>query len=87
MKLIATIDPSHGWLRVPMHVLEQLNIVDKITAYSYKCAGYAFLEEDFDWETFVQAANKNGLQYSIKCKILNKDSIIREYDRFTSENN
>ena len=60
MKLIATIDPGHGWLRVPVKLLEQLNIVDKISHYSYKCAGYAFLEEDCDWGVFVQAMEKIG---------------------------
>jgi len=82
MKLIATIDPGHGWLRVPIKLLERLNIVDKISHYSYKCANYAFLEEDCDWEVFARAMEKNGLQYTVEPQILNEDSIIRQYDSF-----
>jgi len=82
MKLIATIDPSHGWLRVPIKLLERLNIIDKISHYSYKAAGYAFLEEDCDWGVFANAMEKNGLQYTVEPQILNEDSIIRQYDSF-----
>jgi hypothetical protein len=28
MKLIAKTDPGHGWLQVPMALIERLNIVD-----------------------------------------------------------
>jgi len=82
MKLIATIDPGHGWLRVPIKLLQRLNIVDKISHYSYKAAGYAFLEEDCDWGVFSRAMEKNGLQYTVEPQILNEDSIIRQYDSF-----
>jgi len=78
----ATIDPGHGWLQVPMALLERLNIVDKISEFSYKCAGYAFLEEDCDWTVFSQAMEKKGLQYSVEPQILDTESVIRKYDRF-----
>ena len=82
MKLIATIDPGHGWLRVPIKLLQRLNIVDKISRYSYKAAGYAFLEEDCDWGVFARAMEKNSLQYTVEPQILNEDSIIRQYESF-----
>jgi hypothetical protein len=82
MKLLAETDPGHGWLRVPIKLLERLNIVDKISRYSYKAAGYAFLEEDCDWSVFHCAMEKYGIEYTIDHKHVNYDSPIREYQPF-----
>ena len=82
MKLIAKTDPSHGWLQVPMALLERLNIVDKISEFSYKAAGYAFLEEDCDWTVFHYAMQKHGIEYTVDHIHTDKVSIIRQYQPF-----
>ncbi len=48
-------DPGHGWLEVPLSMLRALQIADKITPYSYMKGKTAFLEEDCDLSTFLQA--------------------------------
>lgn len=62
MKLIFHVDPGHGWLQVPVALLKALNIESQITKYSfYDNSGNAYLEEDCDAETFMNAYNKAGL--------------------------
>ena len=84
IKLHSKHDVAHGWLQVPMKLIRRLNIADKITAFSYKAGGYAFLEEDFDWTTFHKAMEANGLTYSVEPEIVDGESIVRSYDSFTS---
>jgi hypothetical protein len=48
-------DPGHGWVEVPFSVLKELGIEDKITPYSYAHNSVAYLEEDCDGTTFVEA--------------------------------
>lgn len=53
-------DAGHGWLRVPLAELQALGIADSITGYSYKDAQHAYLEEDLDLSTFI---NAKGVQW------------------------
>ena len=48
-------DAGHAWLEVPMQYLKDLNILDKITDYSYKSIDgtKAYLEEDLDADTYI----------------------------------
>ena len=48
-------DPGHGWLEVPMSLLRDLGIADKVSSYSYMRGDSAYLEEDCDAGLFVQA--------------------------------
>lgn len=48
-------DPGHAWLEVPMAVIRYLRIEDKITGYSYRNGDLAYLEEDCDAPTFIDA--------------------------------
>ena len=53
-------DAGHGWVEVPLAVLKDLGIADKITSYSYmrtctRDGVTAYLEEDCDAGTFLKA--------------------------------
>ena len=50
-------DPSHGWYKVPVALLERLNILSKISGFSYVShdGTTAYLEEDCDADVFFQA--------------------------------
>ena len=48
-------DAGHGWLSVKKTELKQLNIADKITSFSYMNGNSAYLEEDCDLTTFLNA--------------------------------
>ena len=51
-------DPSHGWLKVSIEELIQLNICVLISGFSYISADrkHAYLEEDLDAQIFINAA-------------------------------
>ena len=59
--------PCHSWLRVPLSELDALGIRDNITEYSYEDDLYAYLEEDCDLMTFIEAkCKKHGSGYDIE---------------------
>jgi hypothetical protein len=77
-------DPGHGWIKVPKGLVVSLSIADKITRYSYMRKGFAYLEEDCDAITFINAYRA---RYGIDPKIKEycareKSSKIRSYDNF-----
>ena len=76
-------DPSHGWAKVPVSLLDTLGIADKITQFSYRRGEYAYLEEDQDMCTFVTAYRmKYGTRPQWVSKYANKSSKIRSYNAF-----
>jgi len=58
-------DASHGWLEVPIETIKALGVADKITGFSYKKDGNAYLEEDYDAGLFLKAAEAEGLEVEI----------------------
>jgi len=48
-------DGGHGWLQVPKLELIALGIEKEITGYSYMRGAYAYLEEDLDLTTYLNA--------------------------------
>ena len=54
-------DPGHGWLRVPLADVAALGIQDEITPYSFIDNDYAFLEEDCDYGTFMNACQAQNV--------------------------
>lgn len=47
------IDPGHGWLRVPLELLEDKGLRESISPYSYMDHEFAYLEEDCDAARFA----------------------------------
>ena len=83
IKIKMFADPGHAWARFPKARLSKLGIADKITSYSYQYNGNAFLEEDCDLTTLVNALK--GVGYTdIKFdeSHTNKSSKIRSYSHY-----
>lgn len=80
MKLTWICDPGHGWLVVPLEELRALNIVDRISRYSYLKDGLAYLEEDCDASVYLKAINHNWLESNITH--LNNDAPCRNFPSF-----
>ncbi len=77
------LDSSHGWLKVPMSELERLNIVDAISSHSYVRNDVAYLEQDVDAVTFLDARVAEGKPVAkIKEHSRNGQSRIRKYAMF-----
>jgi hypothetical protein len=82
-------DPGHGWLRVPLQLLNDWNISNKISDYSYKTTNFAYLEEDCDASIFIDEAKKRNYKYSIHYKLI-KDfdyylKSVGPYSRFNNK--
>ena len=79
-------DPGHGWLKVPLKLLEQLEIHDQISPYSYVKNLHAYLEEDADAYLFSQAAEKANIQVKVTGHTCNRESAIRNFQSYTQQN-
>lgn len=65
-KLTHFSDPGHGWVSVSFKDLIHLGIVHDISSFSYMNATRAFLEEDSDFSTFMNAAQGAGWDVQIR---------------------
>ena len=74
-------DLGHAWLQVPIKLLEELGIRNKITKYSYRQRNNAYLEEDVDAPLFCKAyKEKYGKRPEIWEVHGDNNSPIRGYD-------
>lgn len=81
-------DPGHGWLKVPLRVLDQWGLLPQITPYSYIRLGtresFAYLEEDLDAATFLVEAQRRGVAIALRERVAGqKESKVRNYESFT----
>jgi hypothetical protein len=80
----AYLDPGHGWVAVKVRLLEDLRIADKITRCSFLKGKTAYLEEDCDLATFIDAyVLAFGFKPHFDEKCSNKSSPIRSYPRYS----
>lgn len=77
-------DPGHGWVKVPLALIRELGIADKITRFSYWHAGHVYLEEDCDLGLFFNAYNEAfGFDPKLRDRIAReRRSRVRGYDPF-----
>ena len=79
-------DAGHGWLAVKISLLKKLNLMGKITSYSYQKGGTAYLEEDCDMGTFLDAYES---EHPAQIKIFrsyHERSPVRNYENFFPSN-
>jgi hypothetical protein len=70
---------------VPLSSLEALDLIDKITPYSYLLGAYAYLEEDQDATTFIDALVDKGIPFAFTVHHTNRQSAIRNYPAFSRQ--
>ena len=80
-------DPGHAWLQVTKKELQDLNIAGKITSYSYMDKKYAYLEEDCDLTTFLDAKFKFEEEKKNFCNccitaVYQESSKVRKYNNY-----
>ena len=78
-------DPGHGWLRVPIVLLQELGIAHNISKFSYMKGSFAYLEEDCDAPFFVDAMDKMDVEVKFIEHHTDKESPIREYDSYKED--
>lgn len=74
-------DPGHGWLAVPVTLIDELGIRQSISSYSYIKGDIVYLEEDCDAYLFDMAMTKAGREFAVEHKFDRDDSPIRSYKR------
>ena len=84
-------DPSHGWLKVSIEELKQLDLCSQISGFSYISADrkHAYLEEDLDAQIFLSAIleadwfeDMNAVRACTKNFYSDPPSFIRNLDSF-----
>ena len=83
MEKVYHSDPGHGWLAVKLADLKMLGIESKITSFSYVKGQTAYLEEDCDMSTFINAAKDKGIEVKIKQGAQRDRSPIRSFKSYT----
>ena len=76
-------DPGHGWLAVKRKLVDELNIADQISVYSYQKGATVYLEEDCDANKVVSLLKAQGNTVTFDERSTNSRSPIRGYDRFS----
>jgi hypothetical protein len=75
-------DAGHGWVKVPVSLLIELDIADKVSHYSYYRAGFGYLEEDCDLCLFFNAFHaRYGHDPVLRDRISDR-SRVRNYDQY-----
>jgi len=77
-------DPGHAWIKVPVRLLVELGIADRISRYSYRLGRFAYLEEDLDLSVFFNAyRDRFGFDPAIRERVArSRRSRVRGYDNF-----
>jgi hypothetical protein len=80
LKLTVYTDPGHGWVAVPLSLVEELGIKDIITPYSYfdKRNDMCYLEEDCDAGVFVKVAKEKGFTFNFRESHNDWESFVRK---------
>ena len=77
-------DPGHGWVKVPLRLLADLKIIDRVSRYSYMRGSFAYLEEDCDLSIFFDAYRARfGFDPEIRERVAReRRSRVRGYEPF-----
>lgn len=77
--------PTHRYLSVSIKEVKRLNLVNKISKYSYMDSERVYLEEDSDASLFIDAKNKSNEKVDMKSSSRETNDIKQNgrYDAFT----
>ena len=80
IKLHFCYDGGHGWLRLPITLVDQLDIATNISRFSYINSDYVFLEEDCDASLAIKALEEKNITYAVDHVDHGNRSTIRNYN-------
>lgn len=84
LKIKVINDPSHGWGSVSLKLLEQLDLIDKISQYSYMTNTRAYLEYHSDLNKLFEKLKEKNIEYEVTSSHLEKTN-IRSFPPFNKE--
>ena len=77
-------DAGHGWLEVPLEIINEYGIGEAISSYSYTGNGRVYLEEDCDAAILLNELDKRAIAWKTN-PIYHEDSYIRGYRRWAAK--
>jgi hypothetical protein len=83
MKIQFYSDPGHGWAAVERDLLIKLNILHRVSGYSYQRGDTVYLEEDCDMAALARALAQNDDTLELEQHHTDDRSPIRNYARFS----
>ena len=75
-------DPGHGWIKISLNHLKQLNLIEKITPFSFINNKHAYLEEDCDASLLIKTLEESNVSYEFRYNHSNTSSKLRYYDSY-----
>ena len=75
-------DPAHGWIKISLKHLKELELIDQITPFSYINNKHAYLEEDLDASRLLNRLEELNIPYSFNYYDSFGSSKIRLYDSY-----
>ena len=77
-------DAGHGWLAVKRSDIIELDLLNKITCYSYQRGNTVYLEVNLDARVFINAwKNRHNKDiFPVSCGKYSERSPIRSYEMF-----
>lgn len=75
-------DPGHGWIKIALKHLNKLNLIDKITPFSFINNKHAYLEEDCDASLLIDTLKQNDIHFEFRYHHSNTSSKLRYYDSY-----
>ena len=77
---------SHGYIQVKRYELNELNLADKISNYSYQNSSSVYLEEDVDAEKYINAQKNKGIKIWLDPSDSKSQALIHSYKRYNINN-
>lgn len=86
MKVTVYSDPGHAWGKVSLSKLADLNLIDRISSFSYLRGKFAYLEEDCDLYAFFLSMRERGESVEFVEQVRRSGySAIRSYDHYSPD--
>jgi len=76
-------DHQSGWFKVPVSLIRDLRIENKISPKSFIRKGYAYVDDKIDARLLFDVANQESIMLNVRMHFSNKSSKIRSYEPFT----
>ena len=84
MKLDFISDPGHGWCKAPVKLLQKLELLERVSPYSYIRGDYVYLEEDCDLSLLMLAARDKGIALAFRERNSpERPSRVRNYEHYS----
>lgn len=84
MKLDFISDYGHGWCKTPIKLLKKLDLLERISHYSYIRGEFAYLEEDCDLSLLMLAARDKGIALTFRERNSpERPSRVRNYEGYS----